>query len=201
MKLPKTLVVGHSLLKKSRLVTRKVNDEEALSYFQSILNEAQPKTPEDHILHHFVRGLYNKNKNRFLKFIKDSEFEYLVLWTESLAIVNFLGLRGVVYIKWTGKDTLYSVSEFHSVTDGRNEDDQTIYEHPLVRRQRKQKEKDHTQDSDTMKNTNTPDSDNSNEHLVDEVPEDDKLLVPDMLKLTRTSSVAAGTPTTWGDMV
>jgi len=222
MKLPRTLYVGYNLLKKSRVTVKKENDEEALRYFQNILNEAQPATPEDIILHRFVKGMYNENKHRFLSFIKNTSFECLVLWTESRSIVNYLGLRGVVYTKWTGKDTLYSVTQFQSTDMDENVADPTSYEHPLVRRQRKQKE---TKDQKTKFNTVTvlkreapvpeetselmtaikdpddPEASKAPEETGDS-PDDDELIVPEVLSLTRMSSVAMGTDgvsMTWGD--
>jgi len=223
MKLPRTLYVGYNLLKKSRVAVKKANDEDALSYFQNILNEAQPTTPEDIILHRFVKGMYNENKHRFLSFIKNTSFECLVLWTESRSIVNYLGLRGVVYAKWTGKETLYSITQFQSTDMDENVADQTSYEHPLVRRQRKQKE---TKDQKIKFNAvtvlkreaptpipepateaPTPAPEETSELVTDgkapESPEasketeynpgDDELIVPEMPSLTRMSSVAMGT--------
>lgn len=236
MKLPRTLYVGYNLLKKSRVAVKKENDEEALSYFQNILNEAQPKTPEDLILHRFVKGMYNENKHRFLSFIKNTSFECLVLWTESRSIVNYLGLRGVVYTKWTGKETLYSVTQFQSTNRDENVADQTSYEHPLVRRQRKQKEKKDQKTSrapgsaailkrevseapasdpvvDTVVPATKPDeiSDLVTDQKVPAADEaskeasdaEDELPVPEVLSLTRMSSVAMGTdgaPLKWGDI-
>jgi hypothetical protein len=226
MKLPRTLYVGYNLLKKSRVAVKKENDEEALSYFQNILNEAQPTTPEDIALHRFVKGMYNENKHRFLSFIKNTSFECLVLWTESRSIVNYLGLRGVVYAKWTGKETLYSVTQFQSTDMDENVANPTSHEHPLVRRQRKQKE---TKDQkikfnavtvmkresptpipepDTESPTPAPEetselvTDQDHEETVDSL-DDDELIVPEVPSLTRMSSAVMGTDRvamTWGDI-
>lgn len=208
MKLPKTLYVGYNLLKRSRVSVKKENDEDALLYFQNILNDAQPKTPEDFILHRFVNGMYNENKHRFLSFIKNTNFECLVLWTESRSIVNYLGLRGVVYTKWTGKETMYSVTKFQSTNRDENVADPTSYKHPLMRRQRKQYETKNQKTKDTsvtvLKKKDLEDPKGS------KVPEETgdstgyyELLAPDVLSLTRMSSVAMGTDgvsTKWGDM-
>jgi hypothetical protein len=224
MKLPRTLYVGYNLLKKSRVAVKKENDEEALSYFQNILNEAQPKAPEELILHRFVKGMYNENKHRFLSFIKNTSFECLVLWTESRSIVNYLGLRGVVYTKWTGKETLYSVTQFQSTNKDENVTDSTSYEHPLVRRQRKQNETE-TPVTVLKREVHLPEpaaevptlSLNETSGLVtygkhpgvSDAPEKtgdisvgDELRVPGVMGLTSMSSVVMGTgaPVSWGDM-
>jgi hypothetical protein len=226
MKLPRTLYVGYNLLKKSRVSVKKENDEEALSYFQNILNEAQPKTPEDLILHRFVKGMYNENKNRFLSFIKNTSFECLVLWTESRSIVNYLGLRGVVYTKWTGKETLYSVTQFQSTNRDDNVADSTSYEHPIVRLRLKQKDpeilitvlkgKVPVSTPEHSDEVTTPTSKNTSEPVTYEKEPDsfnatrktggisagDEFLSPGVLSLTRLSSFAVGTgaPLMWGDM-
>jgi hypothetical protein len=114
MKLPKSVYTSYSLLKRSRVVLKKDTDCEALQYFQSILNEAQPSTTEDMALYKFVKGMYNENKYKFLSFISNTSYECLVLWTESKTIINTLRLRGVVYIKWSSDTLAYTVSEFIS---------------------------------------------------------------------------------------
>lgn len=191
MKLPRTLYVGYNLLKKSRLVVKKETDEEALSYFQNILNEAQPNTPEDLILHQLVKGMYNENKHRFLSFIKNTSFECLVLWTESRSIVNYLGLRGVVYTKWTGKETLYSITRFNSTMNDKN--DQTSYEHPLVRRHRKQKSK---ETKETLKmDVLEPVLEKINDNTVIDNKKEEISELPDLPSLTRMTSNMK-----WGDI-
>jgi hypothetical protein len=209
MKLPGTLYSGYNMLKKSRLVVKKVNDDDALSHFQTILNNSQPKTPEDIILHRFVKGMYNENKQRFLSFIKNTKFECMVLWTESLSIVNYLGLRGVIYAKWTGKDTLYTVTRFQSTDRDEKVDGKNSYEHPLVRLQRKQNENLKFPVMEALKPSQEENRELVTEEDVpvalretDDIPVDDELRVPEVLSLTRMSSVAMGTatPLKWGDM-
>jgi hypothetical protein len=138
MKLPKTLYTGYNLLKKSRAVSKKNTDEDALTFMQNVLNKAQPSTPDDLVMHRLVKGLYNENKYKFLNFVKNTNFECLVLWTESRAIVNTLGLRGVIYVKWTGPETLYELSPFQSGVGGmaRGNTRTNEVEHPLVQRNR-----------------------------------------------------------------
>jgi hypothetical protein len=132
MKLPKTLFVGHLLLKRSRAVSKKETDEEALGFFQSVLNKAQPVSKEELIQHQLIKSLYNENKSQFLSFIRNTRMESLILWTEARAIVSHFGLRGSIYAKWTGKDTMYDISVFQSTRD--NTGDSAV--HPIVLQQR-----------------------------------------------------------------
>ena len=110
MRLPKTLFSGFNLLKKSHLALNGDQSADSLLYFQNILNSAQPSTPEDVLLHSFVKGLYNENRHKFLAFIRNTKYECLVLWTESRDIANTFGILDTAYVKWNGKDTLYTVT-------------------------------------------------------------------------------------------
>jgi hypothetical protein len=115
MKLPKSLYNGFNLLKKSRLVLKKETDTESLEYFQKILNAAQPVSDSEITLHRFVKYLYNDNKYKFTAFIKKTNHECLILWTESKSIVQYFGLRGVAYVKWVDRVNLYSLQKFNQV--------------------------------------------------------------------------------------
>lgn len=112
MRLPNNLFNGYKLLERSRVVNKKDRDEDALSYFEGILNKAQPSNDAEVPLRQLVRDLYFKNPGKFRSLIRGTSLECLVLWTESKAIVEMLGLRGVVYIKWNGPQNGYSVTEF-----------------------------------------------------------------------------------------
>jgi hypothetical protein len=134
MKLPKSLYSGYKLLKTSRLVKKKTADEEALRFFQSVLNEAQPTLDEEVQMYKFVKGMYNESKRKFLSFIKNTSMECMVLWTECSAIVSFLGLRNVAYVKWGRRDTLYEVTKFTNSHDLVT--DRGAFEHPIVTKKR-----------------------------------------------------------------
>jgi cytoskeletal protein RodZ len=127
MKLPKSLYIGYRLLGESRLITKRDSDPEALQYFQTVLNKAQPVSSEELLLHRFVRAMYNENKNKFLSFIRNTYFECLVLWTDHITIVNFTGLRGVIYIEWNNTNKSYAVSKFR--TRGKEVETKTLVRH------------------------------------------------------------------------
>jgi hypothetical protein len=91
---------------------RRETDPESLEYFQNILNAAQPVTNDELVLSRFVKYLYNENKHKFTSFIKKTNYECLMLWTESKYIVQHFGLKGRVYIKWVDPVTLYIVQQF-----------------------------------------------------------------------------------------
>ena len=114
MRLLKSLYNGYNSLRKSRVVLKRDTDDEALKYFQKLLNNAQPTGGDDLVVQRFVKSQYNDNKHRYLSFIRNTASECLVLWTESRSIVNFLGLRGLIYIKWDGSTRTYQVTKFKS---------------------------------------------------------------------------------------
>ena len=114
MKLPKSLVNGYNSLRRSRAVVKKDNDEKALTYFQNFLNNSQPQGNEEKVLHRFVRGLYYENKRKFLFFIRYTSFECLVLWTETRAIMKFLGVEGIINIRWQNESRTFQVMEFQN---------------------------------------------------------------------------------------
>ena len=130
MVLPSNLLKGYTSIKASSVVTMKNNSEEALLNFQKILNSTHPKTPTEYKLYKFVKDLYYGDMNRFLDYIKGTKFECLVLWTLTQNIVNFLGLRGVIFIKWTGRETLYNVRKYTGVRG--NDNTHHFYDHPLA---------------------------------------------------------------------
>jgi hypothetical protein len=180
MKLPKTLYVGYNLLKKSRVVVKKAVDAEALGYFKHVLNEAHPKQPDELLLFKFVKNMYNSNKKKFLSFIKGTQYECLVLWTESKTITDCLGLRNIVYVKWCGDTQTYDITMFKRGI----KKDASPNEHPLV------EQKESTEDTspnehplveqkESTEDTSTEDA-SPNEHPLVEQKEstEQKTLVP-----------------------
>jgi hypothetical protein len=159
MKFCKNLYLCYNNLKKSDLILNKDNSKESIDYFQNILNKSQPKTQEDITLNRFVKSMYYENKNSFLTFIKNTNFECLILWTESVSILKQLGLLSVVYCKWIIKDSTYYVTRFKSNSYSDNYyNENKNHEHPLVKQQRyKSKNIKHTPDGKYLTNDTTPD--------------------------------------------
>jgi len=110
MRLPRSLYNGYNSLRNSKLVVKRNNDDDALTYFQNILNNAQPVDYDDVVLYKFVRGLYNENRHKFISFIRNTSFECLIMWTDARSIVNFLGLRWLIRIKWQNEYKTFMVT-------------------------------------------------------------------------------------------
>lgn len=206
MNLPKTLFDGYKLLKQSHLVVNKDSDKTNISILQNILNDVQPKTPEELILYRFVQGMYNENSHRFLSFVENTSFECLVLWTGPRSIERCLGLYRVVYIKRARCGTSYSVSRFQSHKMRYGTANRTSRVHPHVKHRHKNtqisvKTIDHVSPNTTTQNDKSDDPQSeTGVGLDDDTP--DK--IPEPLSLTRVMSVVVDEGITkekmlWGD--
>jgi len=112
MRIPQSLHNAKIQLEKARLATKKEVDEDSMRHLESIINAAQPGTDEERTQQKLIKGMYNDDKNGFLRFVRGKSFEPILLWTESRAIINYLGLRNIVYIRWDNEARAYVVSKF-----------------------------------------------------------------------------------------
>jgi hypothetical protein len=138
MNLPKELVVGYRLLCNSRLAKRKEIDEDALTHFEKILNNAQPKNPSEITMYNTIQFLFKSDRKRFNEYINTPRLICLILWTEPRAIAYHFHLVNIVYVK-SVSDRSYSVTKSIPLTVSN-----IIQEHPLVkaRRMKYQRKKD-----------------------------------------------------------
>jgi hypothetical protein len=102
MGFPQYLINGYLLLQNSELVKQKNVSPESLSEFERILNNIQPKD-EDMAKYDMIKTLYNSNKMKFIRFIRESYSSCAVLWTESKAIVTWFDLSNLIYITWDNR--------------------------------------------------------------------------------------------------
>jgi hypothetical protein len=112
MRIPQLLYTAQQQVAKARIVAKKEVDADSLAHLEAIINAAQPSSPEDLAQQRLIKGLYSEDKNAFMRFVKGKKFESVLLWTESRAIISYLGLKGVVYIRWDNDEKIYRVSEF-----------------------------------------------------------------------------------------
>lgn len=112
MRIPQSLHNAKVQLERARLVTKKEVDDDSMRHLESIINAAQPNTEEERTQQKLIKGMYNDDKNAFLRFARGKSFESILLWTESRAIINYLGLRNIVYIRWDNEAHSYSVTKF-----------------------------------------------------------------------------------------
>ncbi len=101
-------------LRDTELVRSKKVTVQSMEVFCNLLNECSPKTPEETACRAFVRCMYYYNRVGFLKYIglSRNRVSALVLYTESKNIATFLGLRGVVHIRWNDDTSMYTVEAY-----------------------------------------------------------------------------------------
>lgn len=111
---PQNLFDSYKNILGSALLLNGCLDASSISEVEGYLNASQPATDEDHKCRALIQYLYRKNPSNFIRFLVRSKLSHLILWTEAKSIVRFLGLQGVLYIKWNG--TNYECS-LHSNRD------------------------------------------------------------------------------------
>lgn len=101
-------------LRETELVRTKKVTTQSMEVFCNLLNECSPGTPEETACRAFVRCMYYYNRVGFLKYIglSRNRVSALVLYTESKNIATFLGLRGVVHIRWNDDTSMYTVEAY-----------------------------------------------------------------------------------------
>lgn len=105
---PNHLKYSYQLIKSCKLITCRTPTVENLKEFEMLLNTAQPK-PEDAENYKVVKKLYRCNTYGFSRFVGGTPMECLVLWTESKNVVNWLHLKGIVYIAYNPETAKYKV--------------------------------------------------------------------------------------------
>lgn len=113
---------------KSPVLRDEITDVTILQ-LEELLNNALPQAEEHYSFFLFIKELYHNNKNKFLRFIDNSEYNCFVLWTDNKTIMNHLNLRRKVYIKWEQETKKYRVARYtERATDQPNQVEQVDVE-------------------------------------------------------------------------
>lgn len=99
----KRLGVIYEKILQSDLIKKKILTPNTIKTFQNYLNEAQPKTNDEHTARKIIHFLYRKNNNSFSRYLHHAKLPNLILWTDERCIVKHFYLRRVLYIEWDGK--------------------------------------------------------------------------------------------------
>lgn len=100
------LSCAYAKIAKCTLVKNHTVTDESLAEFANLLNMSLPAY--DDYQYAIVRGLYKANPFGFVKFIVGTEYECLILWTESKNIVKHYGISNSVYLRYNHKAGIYS---------------------------------------------------------------------------------------------
>ena len=119
--IPNNLSSAFRKIQKSPILHGEVTDIE-VKRFEDLLNKALPSSQDNYDLFLFIKEMFHNNKNKFLKFIENSDYNCFILWTENKTIMNRLNLRKKVYIKWDQENKQYIVERYVE----RQQDDEAV---------------------------------------------------------------------------
>lgn len=112
--IPKRLLNAYTQLQKSRLVSKKHFDNDALLHFEKLLNSSLPTTEYENHIYYFIKDLYHNNINYFNMFVHNSNIQCFILYTNNKNIIEHFNLKYKIYINWNKNDKKYIVEKFKS---------------------------------------------------------------------------------------
>ena len=102
-------------LKETRLINKCEIDEDSVSHFQKLLNDSYPKNDLEHHVYYLIKSLYYSNKNKFKSYIKNTAFEYLILYTDNIGIVNHFNLKDNIFISWDKANKKFIINAINNI--------------------------------------------------------------------------------------
>src|SRR3989338_11231729 len=103
MSLPKRLYQSFVSLRDCALASRnRILDDDTMSEFQNLLNDALPQNDAEKEWCHMVKCIYYSNPDESYRFFtnKKNKLRALVLWTDAKRITTMFNLRNVVHLRW-----------------------------------------------------------------------------------------------------
>lgn len=102
-----SLETCYAKLKACPLVIKKDTSFDAIIYFQTILNDAQPSCEHDAVEKRVVQTLFRSNKNQFTRFI-ERNVPHFILWTEARFILRHFDLVDAINLRFNVDKQLYA---------------------------------------------------------------------------------------------
>lgn len=137
--LPRELYVNYHALRALSMSLKETAVEnlspDLIKTFETMLNNAYPKTDEVRAQRRIVRFLYFANKKTYRIMVRKTRSEATLLWTEPQAIIGALGLQKKLYIRWNNETEKYTVQK-HRASAGYTEngdDDDDNDTHPAAK--------------------------------------------------------------------
>ncbi len=100
--LPERLRLNYDAIRNTKTATEGALNVDDIATIQQLINDSQPKTPEEEIMRTMLQFLYRRNTRDFYKFLVQSKLYHLVLWTEAKQMAKQFRLNGLIYIHWNG---------------------------------------------------------------------------------------------------
>lgn len=115
MSLNKDFYEAYKAVSTCNLVSRTSCTDADMKEFETLLNNAQPSHDSSlYGQYELARSMYRSNPRRYLSYITRpaNNVSALILWTESKHIVDYFGLRNIVYLTWDRVNNRYVVLPF-----------------------------------------------------------------------------------------
>ena len=115
--IPKRIQNAYFQLKKSRLIVKEEYDDEAIMHFEKLLNSSLPVSEYENNIYYLIKDMYYNDKNKFINYIKNSNLECLILYTDNKKIINHFNLLYKLYINWNKEEKKYIVEKYDKLNN------------------------------------------------------------------------------------
>ena len=115
--IPKRIQNSYFQLKKSRLIVKEEYDDEAIMHFEKLLNSSLPVSEYENNIYYLIKDMYYNDKNKFINYIKNSNLECLILYTDNKKIINHFNLLYKLYINWNKEEKKYIVEKYDKLNN------------------------------------------------------------------------------------
>ena len=115
--IPKRIQNSYFQLKKSRLIVKEEYDDEAIIHFEKLLNSSLPVSEYENNINYLIKDMYYNDKNKFINYIKNSNLECLILYTDNKKIINHFNLLYKLYINWNKEEKKYIVEKYDKLNN------------------------------------------------------------------------------------
>jgi hypothetical protein len=115
--IPKRIQNAYFQLKKSRLIVKEEYDDEAIIHFEKLLNSSLPVSEYENNIYYLIKDMYYNDKNKFINYIKNSNLECLILYTDNKKIINHFNLLYKLYINWNKEEKKYIVEKYDKLNN------------------------------------------------------------------------------------
>jgi len=115
--IPKRIQNAYFQLKKSRLILKEEYDDEAIIHFEKLLNSSLPVSEYENNIYYLIKDMYYNDKNKFINYIKNSNLECLILYTDNKKIINHFNLLYKLYINWNKEEKKYIVEKYDKLNN------------------------------------------------------------------------------------
>ncbi len=100
--LPRRLEKNYRAIRGTSTVVTKRLEVSDIEEIQKLLNDSQPKTPDEKAMQVLIQYLYKNNKWRTHHFLVGSLMQHLLLWVEAIHIFRYFDIDRLISVHWNG---------------------------------------------------------------------------------------------------